>query len=291
MSAERHPRAARGQSREILALVDIKTRHPELAQAADLHIELLQAQRRVQSRLRVPWIEVDRGWLVEQQKQGRPLVRFADLPLEWSDARLMVRQTADTLRRFDLLDTADYAGIQRLIREGHRLEPVVMAWYTAKACPDDPARTTATAPDVRPDALDQVLVFALRPFLARCAEVILPTLDLAAWTRPYCPLCGGDPEMAILTASGDRALVCGRCTGAWPFDGATCPFCGNTERERLKTFTAADPAYRIEACDACRRYIKAVDSRRTSRPFMLAVDSVATLPLDAAAMQKGYVGG
>jgi hypothetical protein len=34
--------------------------------------------------------------------------------------------------------------------------------------------------------------------------------------------------------------------------------------------------------------LKAFDARQASRPVMPAVDSVATLPLDAAAMQKGY---
>jgi hypothetical protein len=46
--------------------------------------------------------------------------------------------------------------------------------------------------------------------------------------------------------------------------------------------------YRIAACDVCTRYLKAHDGRRASRPLMLPVDTVATLPLDAAAMQKGY---
>jgi hypothetical protein len=34
--------------------------------------------------------------------------------------------------------------------------------------------------------------------------------------------------------------------------------------------------------------LKAFDARRASRSVMPAVDAVATLPLDAAAMQKGY---
>ena len=41
-------------------------------------------------------------------------------------------------------------------------------------------------------------------------------------------------------------------------------------------------------CDVCERYLKAYDARQASRPVMPAVDGVATLPLDAAAMQKGY---
>jgi len=36
--------------------------------------------------------------------------------------------------------------------------------------------------------------------------------------------------------------------------------------------------------------LKAYDARNASRPVMVPVDSIATLPLDAAAMQRGYVG-
>ena len=41
----------------------------------------------------------------------------------------------------------------------------------------------------------------------------------------------------------------------------------------------------------CQRYIKAFDARQASRPVLPVVDAVATLPLDAAAMQKGYRNG
>jgi formate dehydrogenase maturation protein FdhE len=44
----------------------------------------------------------------------------------------------------------------------------------------------------------------------------------------------------------------------------------------------------VYACDVCHRYLKAYDGRRASRPVMPIVDAVATLPLDAAAMQRGY---
>jgi hypothetical protein len=34
--------------------------------------------------------------------------------------------------------------------------------------------------------------------------------------------------------------------------------------------------------------VKAYDARGADRPFMLDVDTIATLPLDAAAQQRGY---
>jgi formate dehydrogenase maturation protein FdhE len=46
----------------------------------------------------------------------------------------------------------------------------------------------------------------------------------------------------------------------------------------------------VYGCDVCRRYLKAYDARNATRPVMVSVDAIATLPLDAAAQQRGYVG-
>ena len=76
----------------------------------------------------------------------------------------------------------------------------------------------------------------------------------------------------------------------WAFAPLTCPFCANDDRTLITSFATRDGRYRVYACDVCRRYLKAYDGRNASRPVMVAVDSIATLPLDAAAMQRGYVG-
>jgi FdhE protein len=263
---------------------------PELAGAVDLQIALVELQHRVQNRVPMPWIETDPAWLREQQQKGRPLLRFEDIPLDWTDVRLMFRQTADILRRFDALEEQDYNAIQRMLRNGHALEPLVIAWYTARAAAGaDAGRAWAAhAPGIGTDALEQVLVLAMRPFLERCAEVVQQRTDFSSWTQPYCPLCGGDPEFALITQAAHRLLLCSRCAARWRYDPLACPFCRNDDRSLITSFASRDGQYRIYACDVCRRYLKAYDGRHATRALMLAVDSIATLPLDAAAMQRGY---
>jgi FdhE protein len=284
---EPRPRLHRAESRETVELKQLKARRPELADAADLHLALLDLQRRVQSRVPMAWVEVAADWLKRQQEAGKPLLRFEDIPLDWTDFRLVFRQTADVLRRFEALEPDDYQAIQALSRDGHALEPLVVRWFDETAAPE---RTTAIPPKTpaSPEALEQVLALAMRPFLERCADVIQQRADFSTWTHPHCPLCGGEPEFAVLTSAGDRVLICGRCTGRWRFDSVACPFCGNDDRSLLPSFTSPDGWYRLFACDVCKRYIKAYDAHRGGRPVMLAVDSVATLPLDAAAVQRGY---
>ena len=290
--SDRPIRAPRADTREVVELKQIKIAQPELASAVDMQIALVDMQRRVQSRVPLPWIQADPEWLQAQQQAGRPLVRFADIPLDWSDFRLTFRQTADILRRFDALEAAEHEQILAMGRDGNALEPLVRQWYTATSGVDgsDADEARVSVPAGTPPSLDQVLVLAIRPFLARCAEALMQRTDLSAWTHGHCPFCGWEPDFAVITPSADRRLICGRCVAQWPFGSLTCPFCSNDDRALITSFATRDGRYRVYACDVCRRYLKAYDGRHASRPVMVAVDSIATLPLDAAAMQRGYVG-
>ena len=246
-----------------------------------MQLALVEMQRRVQSRVPLPWSSADDAWLQAQEKAGRPLVRFGDIPLEWSDFRLTFRQTADILLRFEALDAADHQAIVALSRDGNTLEPVVAQWYAATSGGGEPR------PEGAPASIDHVLVLALRPFLARCAEVLRQRTTLSS-THALCPFCGWEPDFAVIMPNAERHLICGRCTAQWPFAPHTCPFCANDDRKRITSFATRDGRYRVYGCDVCRRYVKAYDSRTATRPLMVAVDTIATLPLDAAAIQRGY---
>lgn len=267
-----------------------------------MHLELLELQRRLQTRIPLPWFELNADILTRHQGEGRPLLRFEDIPLELTDLRLMVRQTSDVLRRFGALDEADYQRVQSLGRDV-KLLTVAGQWYqrgaerhivaavgfsslSSQAQPGSPEQPQSHADSV----VDQVLTLAMRPFLSRCAEVLQPRVELAIWKHAHCPLCGGEADFSVITPAAERHLICGRCALQWRFEPLTCPYCGNDNRALITSFATSDGQYRVYACDACHRYLKAYDGRRATRPVMPVVDTVATLPLDAAAMQKGYSG-
>jgi FdhE protein len=284
-------RSPRAESREITELRAVKTRHPELAGAVDMHIELLELQRRVQGRVPLPPLDFDANTFQRHQLEGRPLMRFEQIPLDLTDLRLLVRQTADVLHRFDALDGPEFQQVHTLGR-GDRLLEVAGRWYSRAAervvASGAGAARAPQAADAEPEIVGHVLALAMRPFLSRCAEVLQRRPELASWTHAHCALCGGEPDLAMLDAQGDRHLVCGRCLLQWRFASITCPFCLNTERARITSFGTSDGLYRVYGCDVCHRYVKAFDSRRATRPLMPVLDGVAMLPLDAAAMQRGY---
>jgi len=284
------PSTARPEAPDIAELRRLRITHPELATAVDLQIALVELHRRAQSRLPVPEIPSQQA-ADAALAQGRPLLRFSDIPLSWSDLHYVLRETANLLRQFDLMEADAHNELTRLARDGDRLDPLIAAWFAASQAHEDAyAASVADAPESPLAPHSQAITLAVRPFVAKCADAVLPRLDLSGWQRGYCPLCGAEPDFAVLTASDDRLLICSRCTGRWPFDPAACPFCGNDDLLKLTTFASRESLYRIAACDACLRYVKAYDERRGTRPLLLAVDTIATLPLDAAAMQKGYLG-
>jgi formate dehydrogenase maturation protein FdhE len=278
-------RPPRSESREVVELKKLKDSNPELTSAVDMQLALVELQRRVQSRVPIPALRIDQARVMRLLTDRRPLLAFEEIPLDWTEMRLMVRQTVDILRRFDSLDEEGRTTLHAIARQPEQFQEVVRRWYQSTASGDSTAASTDAT-----GMLDQVLSLAMRPFLARCAETLLPQLDLAAWDAARCPLCGGEPEFATITPAADRLLLCGRCTGAWHFHPLACPFCDNRDRTRITSFASRDGRYRLYGCDVCHRYIKAFDGRHAARGALLAVDTVATLPLDAAAIQKGYLG-
>ena len=56
---DRPPRPPRSETREVVELKQIKAEQPDLGPAVDLQLALVEMQRRVQSRVPLPWIQMD----------------------------------------------------------------------------------------------------------------------------------------------------------------------------------------------------------------------------------------
>ena len=266
----------RPDNREVAELRAVASQHPELAAAAAMQIELVELTRRLQLRVSTPTLPATAA-LQERLAAGRRLLEFSDMSLDWREVRLAVRQTADILHRYDLIERPDHQRLVALVREEAELAPAVRQWYDA-----------ASPAAERPPMLDDVLPLAMRPFLVRAVEVAGRAVDLAAWHLPRCPFCGGAPDLAVYLTDHQRLLICGRCGGRWEWDATGCVFCQESRPSQLPAFLSADRRYRICACDTCRRYLKAYNAKGASRPVLPVVDLIATLPLDAAAAQRGY---
>ena len=282
--SDKPPKPQRAEPREIVELRQLKEDQPELAQAVDLQIQLLQLQRRVLARVPLPTMNLDAATLEAGLAAGKPILGFDQVPVDWSDLRFLVRSTADAMRTHEAIEADDYRRVELLSRDADRLAPAMRHWYEA-------ARPEAAGGGVVSEevaGLEPLLVQAMRPFLSRCAEAIMARSAFAGWPHGNCPVCGGEPDFSVITPAADRLLICSRCTTRWRFAQIGCPFCLNADRRQITSFATRDGLYRLNGCDVCQRYLKAYDGRHAPRPVMPVVDAIATLPLDAAAVQRGY---
>jgi hypothetical protein len=282
------PRPQRPEPRDLTELRALRTAQPQLAPAIDLQIELIELQRRLRARVPTPMVPLTVDASASRIGAGRRLLELAELSLDWAEFRLALRQTADALRRHDTLDANDHGRIVALAREPDKLLTVVTAWYAETGVPPSAREGLAEHRADHPAMLDQVLSLAIRPFLARAAEVAAQSAQIGEWGRPWCPCCGSEPEFAAVIADDVRVLTCGRCEARWPWVFVGCPWCETKDPSRLVTLASPDRRYRVYGCLQCQRYLKGYDARGGRRPVLPAVDTIATLPLDAAAMQRGF---
>jgi hypothetical protein len=281
---ERPPQPARSEPREVVELRRLKQEHPDLGSAADLQIQLFQLHRRVQSRVPLPGINLETKHLDGLLAAGKAILAFEQVPIDWSDLRFLMRSAAEAMRSHDALELDDYRRVDALTRDADRLPVVVREWYEAAR----PVSAGGREVSEEIAGLEPLFLQAMRPFLSKCADAIMARTIFAGWSHGTCPLCGGEPDFSLITPAAERLLMCSRCVSRWRFHQLACPFCGNADRSRITSFATRDGLYRLNACDVCQRYVKAFDGRNAPRPVLPVVDTIATLPLDAAAVQRGY---
>ena len=112
---------------------------------------------------------------------------------------------------------------------------------------------------------------------------------LSNWSESFCPVCGARPNLSFIEQEENkRHLFCSRCPASWSFSRITCPFCEETNHQKLRYFQVEDDkAHRVYVCDTCSRYIKTVLGESGQLVHARLLD-LLTLRLDAVARREGY---
>ena len=113
-------------------------------------------------------------------------------------------------------------------------------------------------------AANPASLFFAKALLQPYAEYLASRGDIAAPSdAAACPFCGNRPVVAALRGEGEggkRSLVCSLCGTEWLYRRLLCPNCGEENKDKLPVYTASAIEHvRVEACDTCRVYLKAVD--------------------------------
>ncbi|HTP32699.1 MAG TPA: formate dehydrogenase accessory protein FdhE [Candidatus Acidoferrales bacterium] len=152
----------------------------------------------------------------------------------------------------------------------------------------DLIRRSAPRPQESADAMH---AFYARVLAQAEAEERAHAAEVKSGVQPLCPFCGEKPVAAVLRPEGEggkRYLLCSLCFTEWEFRRLLCPNCGEEDKDKLPVYTAEEfPHVRVEACDSCRVYLKAVDLTKNGLAVP-EVDELASVALDLWAAEHGY---
>jgi FdhE protein len=148
----------------------------------------------------------------------------------------------------------------------------------------------ARAHGVDGEALQAVVALLPVPFL-QTANRRLSHGIRTTWTAGYCPVCGTWPAFAeIRGIERTRHFRCGRCGGEWYARALVCAFCDMSNHDELAALVPAttDTHAVIDACNACRGYVKAFTRLQGCAPGTVMIEDLASVALDMAAIEHGY---
>jgi formate dehydrogenase maturation protein FdhE len=150
-----------------------------------------------------------------------------------------------------------------------------------------PAWPGAGRPGPREGIAVRLAVMVMPPFLARCLPA---SPDAPAPPAAGCPRCGAPPVWADVVDDGRRRLACALCTATWASPRLGCPFCGSDASGDVVRLEAegTEEGYAVEACLACRGYLKLGDHRARWNLGPAIVEDWGSPHLDLAARRAGY---
>jgi FdhE protein len=274
-------------------LAALRADRPDLDQALTLQRTLLSRQIDLLEAFRqggLPGVSLPPGYVVAKLKRGIPALHAEPIPLPSTIIALSTREFCGHLAAGGAGESA--AAVARAF-DARRLDAAALA--SASFGRDQRrVRFIAAQHELSPDILWLVAELALAPFAhllqARALSAASSIADaLRAWDRGFCPACGSWP--AIVEAVGSRnTLRCSFCAAGWELSSYRCLYCANTG----ETFVTAapdpgQPGRRMALCGGCGGYVKVIELAAPTEFPLVAVEDLASMDLDMAAMERKYL--
>lgn len=140
------------------------------------------------------------------------------------------------------------------------------------------------------DSLTVIAQLAAVPLMYVARTALGPRVP-AQWQLGYCPVCGSWPSLVEMRGiERERRMRCGCCAADWRLPVLRCAFCGELDHRMLGSLVPEGDGrqMRIETCESCHGYLKAVMTLGALPPRTLAIQDLASVPLDFVAQSRGY---
>jgi FdhE protein len=255
---------------------------PDWREVLDLQIALLEGQMEADVPAAAGVLDAEEA--TRRRRAGIPLVTGRELALDWKTFAALYGRVCQigAAHRTDLAD--EFARLREAAGDRELLASWVIQFMT---------ETRSASDDDTGGLRAFVLTHTLRPFLRRYAEASSSLVDQRGWRRGYCPICGGEPDLASLggphdEGEGTRFLLCSRCDFEWHYPRVGCPFCENKDHTKISYYPEAKGPHRLYVCQACNRYLKTIDLRAGPGRVLLPVERILTIGMDVMARESGY---
>jgi transcription elongation factor Elf1 len=250
----------------------------------DQQLRLLRLYIEAQPRIGTPNPHLARDAVSALLMQGKTILAFDDLKLDWS---LLEELFWAAVRILVVELPGSHENSQRLNQLAANtplLRQVARDYYNGT-----PLSATATEHCIDTLHMEACVGAALAPFLAAYSEALSELLAQELWRRKTCPICAGTADLAFLEKEqGARWLICSRCGMEWLFQRIQCPYCGTQKHESLAYRTNSQGLYRLYTCEECHGYIKAIDLRKAGDEVLLPLERILTVDMDRQAREAGY---
>jgi FdhE protein len=266
--------------------------NPRLKGVMNLYREVFSTQRKLSRDIpdQLPHIK---GTQVSYRiEENELLIKADELEVDLSILKEMLRELGKVLEK---KGEGPLEGMEKFLEEelndDDRLRGLVDSFLTHD---DEEVARRMEGYGLDPAILHMLLHISLAPFYWKMTGALLRRTDLGQVPLGHCPVCGDLPIMGFLRPEeGLRVLECSLCGARWGFPRIMCPFCNNTDQEKLKyIFAGDDDSRRVYLCEKCKKYIKvSTPPSEKDEEFVLPLEDLATAHLDLAAEERGYERG
>jgi FdhE protein len=288
---------------DVLALLDrrvaaLQKARTDLADGLSLQERLIRASLTSARPPRVASFAAPREMVANRMQQGIPLLHDQPASVDLHFAADLFSRLVNVVQEH-ATDDETQAKLLALVEAATsgRLDPERL-FGEAFVQHRDHLGELAHQAGVDADLLHALASQAVAPVLRAYAEHLQPLIervddgspDGAAWHRGYCPVCGGWPVLGELRGIElAQFLRCAACGTAWRWSRIACPYCSTDDFRQLRTLQVeGEQRFRVSVCERCTTYLKIGNAFDPPPPELLALDDLASMHLDVAAIERGY---
>ncbi len=273
------------------AAEEIKRKKPDFEKMINLYESISIAQEKAKESINLPEFKIPVEKLKLKHAEKFPLAVIPEFLIDYKVSEKLFMDICDILTNTENELSETVKNVSSLASEKKiDLNRIFEAFIKEDESPFDEIEEKL---DIEKQVLGFLVYSALQPSLVSFSEMISVNLDKDnEWDKGYCPVCGSMPELSLFEENGKRFLICGFCSHKWASKRMYCPFCENADHETLQYYSIDDEEeYRVDVCEKCKKYIKTIDIKKTTRTIYAPLEIRSTPYIDIKFEEMGYKKG